>query len=113
MAVEPASGGATSVPIRGSAAALVRHMEASLSVPTATTMRTFSVAGLDRALAESARRGHRVSSSRILAYAVAQAATRVPTITHRLDSTGSTPARAVDGAVHLGIAVDVPRQDGT
>ncbi|MCW2570679.1 MAG: 2-oxoglutarate dehydrogenase complex [Frankiales bacterium] len=100
-------------PIRGSAAALVRHMETSLTVPTATTIRTFAVGGVDRVREELAQRGYGISTSRLLAYAVVRAAVVVPGITHRFVATDTGPARAVDDGIHLGIAVDVARGDGT
>jgi 2-oxoglutarate decarboxylase len=104
---------ATSTPIRGSAAALVRHMESSLTIPTATTMRTFPVRALDLARSTLAGQGRPISASRLIAYAVVRAAHAVPGITHRFEATEAGPERAVDGTVHLGIAVDVPRPDGT
>src|SRR5262245_16958063 len=70
-------------PLRGSAGALVKHMERSLTVPTATTMRTFSVAGLDALIAFAGEQGVRLSASRIIAYAVARAAAARPRITAR------------------------------
>jgi 2-oxoglutarate dehydrogenase E1 component len=88
-------------------------METSLTVPTATTMRTFAVGGLDRARAELSRRGYRISTSRLLAYAVVRAAAVVPGIAHRFVTTDTGPARAIDDGIHLGVAVDVARTDGT
>jgi 2-oxoglutarate decarboxylase len=111
---QPAVQGAVAgmVPIRGAAAALVRHMENSLRVPTATTMRTFSVRGLDETVARLARLGRTVSASRILAFCVARAATAVPEITQRFVTTDHGPVRAKGEGVRLGIAVDTRGKDG-
>ena len=100
-------------PIRGSAQALVKHMQASLTVPTATTMRTFSVRGLDRVHARLEAGGRKISSSRLIAYALVRAAATRPGITHRFVPSERGGSRAVDGQVNLGIAVDVAREDGS
>jgi 2-oxoglutarate decarboxylase len=100
-------------PIRGSALALVKHMQNSLTVPTATTMRTFSVRGLDRVRARLEVNGRQVSVSRLIAYALVRAAAERPGITHRYIPSDRGGSRALDGQINLGLAVDVAREDGT
>ena len=105
--------------LRGAAARIVENMEASLAVPTATSARTVPAKLLEvnrrilnNYLARS--RGGKVSFTHIIGYAVVQAVQSVP-------SMGASYAEDTDGKpgvirhphVGLGIAVDMPRKDGT
>ena len=105
--------------LRGPAGALVDHMEASRDIPTATSFRTFPVATLEarriqlnRAIGESGR-GGKVSYTHLIGFAVARAAAehRPMTASFARDPMGA-PVR-VDSGVHLGLAVDSSRRDGS
>ena len=121
----PAKSGAPAVfnqpsttPLRGPAAALVAHMEQSLGIPTATSLRTISVGELDRRRRElnaglgKAGSRQKISFTHLLAYALVKALGSVPAMTAAFARTADTPQR-VERGVHLGLAVDVTRKDGT
>jgi len=117
----PASGGGEkppAIPLRGAAAALVKYMEESLQVPTATSFRTVRVDVLDqrrRQLSQSiqaAGRPEKISYTHLIAFAITRAVKDVPSMAVTFDRIDSNPARVARG-VHLGLAVDVQRQDGS
>src|SRR6202171_4374334 len=117
----PASGGGEkppAIPLRGAAAALVKYMEESLQVPTATSFRTVRVDVLDqrrRQLSQSiqaAGRPEKISYTHLIAFAITRAVKDVPSMAVTFDRIDSNLARAVRW-VELGLAVDVQRQDGS
>jgi multifunctional 2-oxoglutarate metabolism enzyme len=111
--------GAKLTPLKGPAAALTGYMEQSLSIPTATSFRSIPVDVLDARRKElnggvrAAGRSERISFTHLIAYALVRAAQEMPFITYsfRRDEAGS-PAR-LDPGIHLGLAVDTERKDGT
>src|SRR6202165_1149155 len=117
----PASGGgeiAPAIPLRGGAAALVKYMEESLQVPTATGFRTVRVDVLDQRRrqlnqrVQEAGRPEKVSYTHVIAFAVTRAIKDVPSMAVTFDRIDGNPARVARG-VHFGLAVDVQRQDGS
>src|SRR6202158_277237 len=117
----PASGGgakAPAIPLRGPAAALVKYMEESLQVPTATSFRTVRVDVLDQRRrqlnqrVQEAGRPEKVSYTHLIAFAVTRAVKDVPSMAVTFDRIDGNPARVARG-VHFGLAVDVQRQDGS
>lgn len=118
-ALPPIPAGAKLTPLRGPAAALSGYMEQSLTIPTATSFRSVPVDVLDARRKElngavrASGRSERISFTHIIAYALVRAARELPFITHsfRRDEAGA-PARLEPG-VHLGLAVDTERKDGT
>jgi multifunctional 2-oxoglutarate metabolism enzyme len=101
-------------PIRGSGAALARYMDESRSIPTATSFRTLTVTVLDGRRRQLKAAGHRVSYTHLIAYAIARAATEeMPVMAHHFAEIDGKPHRVDDGAVNLGLAVDVEKKDGT
>jgi 2-oxoglutarate decarboxylase len=109
-AVPPA--GATQ--LRGGAAMLARYMDESRQVPTATSFRTITVTVMDARRRELKAAGHKVSFTHLIAYAIARAATDVmPVMAHHYTEIDGKPHRVDDGAVNLGIAVDVEKRDGS
>ncbi len=107
--------GAEVKPIRGAASKIVENMEASLGVPTATSVRTFPVKLLaeNRALINDYQRqvgGEKVSFTHLIAYAMVQAIKEQPDMntTFRHDEDG-TPQKIVPDAVNLGIAIDIEK----
>jgi multifunctional 2-oxoglutarate metabolism enzyme len=108
----PAPAGAT-VPLKGAAAMLARYMDESRSVPTATSFRTLTVTTLDARRKQLKDAGHKVSFTHLIAYALARAATeQMPVMARHFDERDGKPQLIDDGAVNLGIAVDVERKDG-
>jgi 2-oxoglutarate dehydrogenase E1 component len=100
--------------LRGSAAMLARYMDESRSVPTATSFRTVTVTVMDARRRELKAAGFRVSFTHLIAYAIARAATEaMPVMAHHFAEIDGKPNRVDDGAVNLGIAVDVEKKDGT
>jgi multifunctional 2-oxoglutarate metabolism enzyme len=99
--------------LRGAGAALVRYMELSREIPTATSFRTLAVSVLDGRRSQLKQAGHRVSFTHLIAYAIARAATQMPVMTEHFAQIDGKPYRVRDGQVNLGIAVDVEKRDGS
>jgi 2-oxoglutarate decarboxylase len=108
-------------PLRGAAARIVTNMEASLSVPTATSVRTVSArlleinrAGLNESLARAS--GAKVSFTHFIAYAMVKGLKEIPSLNasfvEAVDKKG-TPGIRRHEHVGLGLAVDVQKADGT
>ena len=115
----PLAPGTNVTPLKGPAAALTGYMEQSLTIPTATSFRTLAVDVLDARRKElnsaikRAGRSEKVSFTHVIAYAMVRAAHEMPFITYsfRRDEKGA-PVR-VEPGIHLGLAVDSERKDGT
>ncbi|MFZ1154076.1 MAG: multifunctional oxoglutarate decarboxylase/oxoglutarate dehydrogenase thiamine pyrophosphate-binding subunit/dihydrolipoyllysine-residue succinyltransferase subunit [Solirubrobacteraceae bacterium] len=99
--------------LKGGAAMLARYMEESRSIPTATSFRTLTVTVLDGRRRELKAAGRRVSFTHLIAYAIAQAASEMPTMAHHFAEIDGKPYRVDDGQVNLGLAVDVEKKDGS
>src|SRR5947209_3387678 len=100
--------------LKGGAAMLARYMDESRSIPTATSFRTITVTTLDGRRKQLKEAGHRVSFTHLIAYAIARAATeQMPVMAHHFEQRDAKPTRIDDGAVNLGIAVDVEKKDGS
>ena len=108
-------------PLRGAAARIVTNMNASLAVPTATSVRTVSArlleinrAALNESLARSS--GAKVSFTHFIAFAIVKGLQEIPsmnaTFVEAVDKKG-TPGVRHHEHVGLGLAVDVQRPDGT
>jgi len=108
---------ATLTQLKGPAGALASYMEQSLSIPTATSFRTFAVDVMDarrrelNAALKSAHRPEKISFTHLIAFAIAQAAKQVPSMASSFRRDDKGPQRVVRGA-HLGLAVDMQRKDG-
>src|SRR6202023_3365311 len=106
------------IPLRGAASALVKYMEESLQVPTATSFRTVRVDVLDQRRrqlnqrVQEAGRPEKVSYTHLIAFAVTRAVKDVPSMAVTFDRIDGNPARVARG-VHFELAVDVQRQDGS
>ena len=112
---------AEATPLRGAAARIVANMEASLAVPTATSVRTVSArlleinrAALNESLARSS--GAKVSFTHFIAYAIVKGLAQIPSMNasfvEAVDKKGTPGIRRHDH-VGLGLAVDVERPDGS
>jgi 2-oxoglutarate decarboxylase len=115
----PVPAGATITPLKGPAAALAGYMEQSLQIPTATSFRTVPVDVLVAKREElndalrAAGRGEKLSFTHVIAYAIVRAAREMPFITYSFRRDESGAATRVEPGVHLGLAVDAERKDGT
>jgi 2-oxoglutarate dehydrogenase E1 component len=99
--------------IKGGAAMLARYMDESRSIPTATSFRTMTVTTMDARRKQLKAAGEKVSFTHLIAYAIALAATNdMPVMAHHFQQSDGKPTRIDDGAVNLGIAVDVEKRDG-
>ena len=121
VAVKPVEINADAVALRGAAARIVSNMEASLTVPTATSVRTVAARLLEinrLSLNESLARttGAKVSFTHLIAYAIVKGLKEIPslnaTFVEAMDVKG-TPGVIRHQHVGLGLAVDVQRPDGT
>jgi 2-oxoglutarate decarboxylase len=114
----PVSAQANVTPLKGPAATLASYMEQSLTIPTATSFRTLAVDVLDarrkelNAAVKAAGRSEKISFTHVIAYALVRAAHEMPFITYHFRREGDKPVR-VEPGVHLGLAVDAERKDGT
>ncbi len=100
--------------IKGGGAALARYMDESRQIPTATSFRTITVTTLDARRKQLKEAGQKVSFTHLIAYAIAKAATdEMPVMAHHFLDADGVPHRVDDGAVNLGLAVDVEKKDGT
>ncbi len=116
-----AAGSEDPVPLRGAASRIVANMEASLSVPTATSVRSVPARLLEvnrlilnNQLARTT--GAKVSFTHIIGYAVVRALHDVPALNSAFvaDANGSgKPGVIHHKHVGLGLAVDQEKSDGT
>ncbi|MCS7314283.1 MAG: multifunctional oxoglutarate decarboxylase/oxoglutarate dehydrogenase thiamine pyrophosphate-binding subunit/dihydrolipoyllysine-residue succinyltransferase subunit [Bryobacterales bacterium] len=106
------------VPLRGVAGRIAENMNASLTVPTATSQRTIPV----KVVEENRRIIHehreltgrgKVSYTHLIAWAVVQALKEFPVLNHAYVEKDGQPYRLVRSRIHLGIAVDVAGKDGS
>ncbi|HEY5302828.1 MAG TPA: multifunctional oxoglutarate decarboxylase/oxoglutarate dehydrogenase thiamine pyrophosphate-binding subunit/dihydrolipoyllysine-residue succinyltransferase subunit [Acidimicrobiales bacterium] len=118
---KPVEVNTAAVALRGAAARIVTNMEASLSVPTATSVRTVAArlleinrASLNESLARTT--GAKVSFTHLIAFAIIKGIGAIPsmnaTFVDSIDAKG-TPGIIRHEHVGLGLAVDVLRPDGT
>src|SRR5512143_2107763 len=105
-------------PIRGGAVRIVENMEASLQIPTATSVRTIPVRTLEEnrrvvnRLREAAGLG-KVSFTHLVAWAILRALDTFPRMNDAFAEVDGRPHRIQRDQVRLGIAVDVQKKDGS
>ena len=109
---------AAATPIRGAALKIVENMEASLSVPTATSQRRIPVKLLDenrliinRHLAENDR--GKASYTHLIAYAILRAIDQFPQLNDGFEVIEKQPSRVRRQSLNLGVAIDLEKKDGT
>ncbi len=107
-------------PLRGAALAVARNMDASLSIPTATSVRPVPAKLLERnrLIINNYLRRHRegkVSFTHLIGYAVVQALKAVPAMNNQYvpGTDGQGPQLHQREHIGLGLAVDTARPDGT
>ncbi|HXR97449.1 MAG TPA: multifunctional oxoglutarate decarboxylase/oxoglutarate dehydrogenase thiamine pyrophosphate-binding subunit/dihydrolipoyllysine-residue succinyltransferase subunit [Terriglobales bacterium] len=107
-------------PLRGGAARLAANMAASLSVPTATSQRTFPVARMEanRQLlnqwfsGQASAKYPKLSMTPLLAWAIVRAAVEFPSLNSAYTEINGAPSRIARAHVNIGLAVDVERASG-
>ena len=114
----PVMDGETAAPLRGSAARVVENMEASLHVPTATSVRTVAAKLLEvnrQILNNHLNRIGRgkVSFTHLIAFAIANAVKQMPAMNSGFGVIDGKPMVVHHDHFNLGLAVDVERPDGS
>ena len=104
---------AVTTELRGGAAMLVHYMDESLAIPTATSFRTVVVSTLDARRGQLKKAGAKVSFTHLIAFAIARAVEELPVMADHFAEISDKPHRVRDGAVNLGLAVDVEKKDGS
>jgi multifunctional 2-oxoglutarate metabolism enzyme len=112
-ATQPGARPAGAQLLKGGAAMLARYMDDSRSIPTATSFRTLTVTALDARRKQLKEAGLKVSFTHLIAYAIAKAGAEMPVMAHHFAEIDGKPHRVDDGAVNLGLAVDVEKKDGS
>ncbi len=106
------SGTGSRTPIKGPALRLVQNMTESLSVPTATSFREIPVAALAAARSRF-NQTHKASFTHFIAWALVQATRQHPVMGQSFAADDGNAHRVIPDGIHLGLAVDVERKDGS
>ncbi|MDN5573419.1 MAG: multifunctional oxoglutarate decarboxylase/oxoglutarate dehydrogenase thiamine pyrophosphate-binding subunit/dihydrolipoyllysine-residue succinyltransferase subunit, partial [Micrococcales bacterium] len=106
------------VKLRGPAKAVAANMEASLSVPTATTVRAVPAKLLidNRIVINShlaRNRGGKVSFTHLIGYAVIKALKDMPSMNVTYEEQDGKPVAIHPAHVNFGLAIDLPNKDGS
>src|SRR4051812_40355306 len=104
--------------LRGAPARTVANMDASLTVPTATSVRQVPVKLLwdnriviNNHLARA--RGGKVSFTHIIGFALVKALRSMPEMNVGFDVVDGKPTLVTPAHINLGLAIDLPKPDGT
>ena len=108
----------TTSALKGPAARVVTNMEASLAVPTATSVRSIPAKLLldNRVVINNhlARgRGGKISLTHVIGYAIVRAATEVPAMNTAYLEVDGKPAIITNNSINLGLAIDIAKPDGS
>ena len=111
-------GAARLEPIRGVSARVVQSMEASLNVPTATSVRVVPAKlMIDNRIVINNHlkrgRGGKVSFTHIIAYAMIKALREMPEMNAFFGDLDGKPAVGHPEHINLGIAIDLAKEDGS
>ncbi len=106
------------ITIAGVGAKIIENMTNSLSIPTATSLRTISVKLLEenrRIINQHLKRtgNGKISFTHIVAYAIVKAVKNFPNINNSFGIVNNKPSLIKKPYVNLGIAVDIERKDGS
>jgi 2-oxoglutarate dehydrogenase E1 component len=104
--------------LRGPAARVVTNMEASLEVPTATSVRTIPAKLLmdNRTVANNhlARtRGGKISYTHMIGFAIVEALAEFPAMNVAYTTEDGKPAQITPEHVNFGLAIDMAKDDGS
>jgi len=104
--------------LKGMGKAIAANMDASLTVPTATSVRTVPAKLLidNRIVINShlgRTRGGKISFTHILAWAIIKTLKEFPSQNVYYDIIDDKPSVVIPPNINLGIAIDLPKDDGT
>ena len=104
-------------PLRGIAAKIAENMNASVTIPLATSQRVIPVKVMDenRRIINQHRTlvgKSKVSYTHLIGWAILKALEDFPGLNHAYGESNGQPARIVHPRINLGIAVDVAGKDG-
>ncbi len=118
VAAAPVPTDAEIVPLRGPAARVVTNMDASLTVPTATSVRAVPAkllidnrTVLNNHLARA--RGGKVSFTHLIGWAIVRALADLPEMNQGFTEVEGKPALVRPAHVNLGLAIDLAKPDGS
>ncbi len=114
----PAKDQASYTILRGAPARTAQNMDASLTVPTATSVRSVPVKLLwdNRIVINnhlSRARGGKVSFTHLIGYALVKALRAMPAMNVGFDTIDGKPNLITPAHINLGLAIDVQKADGT
>ncbi len=114
----PAALETTLTPMKGPSARIVKNMDISLTVPTATSVRAIPAKVLieNRTAINShlrRNRGGKVSFTHLIGYAVVKALALMPDMNNSYSEIDGKPNIVTPGQVNFGLAIDLPRPDGS
>jgi len=105
-------------PLRGAPMRTAQNMDLSLTVPTATSVRSVPVKLLwdnriviNNHLARA--RGGKVSFTHVIGYALVRALKAMPEMNNSFDVIDGKPTLVEPAHINLGLAIDLPKADGT
>ncbi|MBK8436844.1 MAG: multifunctional oxoglutarate decarboxylase/oxoglutarate dehydrogenase thiamine pyrophosphate-binding subunit/dihydrolipoyllysine-residue succinyltransferase subunit [Austwickia sp.] len=106
------------VPLRGPSARLVANMDQSLTVPTATSVRSMPAKVMmdNRILINEhlrRNRGGKVSFTHIIGFAIVKALTAMPGMNYSFTEVDGKPSVVQPAHINFGLAIDLPKPDGT
>ena len=114
----PVPAGVEQVTLRGAAARTVANMDASLAVPTATSVRSVPVKLLfdnriviNNHLARA--RGGKVSFTHLIGYAIVKALKAFPEMNVGYDIVNGKPTQLKPEHINFGLAIDMKKPDGS
>ncbi|MDP3208542.1 MAG: 2-oxo acid dehydrogenase subunit E2, partial [Rhodoglobus sp.] len=104
--------------LKGATKALAANMDASLTVPTATSVRTIPAKlMIDNRIVINNHlkraRGGKVSFTHLIAWAMVQTLKEFPSQNVFYDEVDGKPSMVTPAHINLGIAIDIPKPDGT
>ena len=104
--------------LRGPAARVVTNMDASLSVPTATSVRAVPAKLLienrliiNQQLARG--RGGKISFTHLIGYAIVRALKAIPEMNYSFTTVDGKPAVHKNQSINFGLAIDITKPDGS
>jgi 2-oxoglutarate decarboxylase len=103
--------------LRGASARVVTNMQASLELPTATSVRAVpsKLIADNRIIINNhlrRARGGKVSFTHLIGFAVVKAATEIPAMNAHFTEFGGKPAIVHPGHINLGLAIDLVGKEG-
>jgi 2-oxoglutarate dehydrogenase E1 component len=117
-AAEPVEAQDTVAVLKGAAKSLAANMDTSLTVPTATSVRTMPAKlMIDNRIVINNHlkraRGGKVSFTHLIAWAMVETLKEFPSQNVYYDEIDGKPSVVTPAHINLGIAIDIPKPDGT